>query len=280
MSRDDEIREQQRQSWDRFSGGWAKWDHLVLAMLQAFGDEMLSMLEVEEDGAYLDVASGTGEPGLTIAGLAPRGSVVLTDLAAGMLHVARKSADRRGLSNVEVREASADNLPFDDESFDGVSCRLGLMFFPDVGAAVSEMVRVLRPGGRIATAVWAEPAGNPALTVPMAAIAAEVEVPTQPPDAPGLFRFAGPGAVSDLFASAGLSSIREVDVHSELVVNSAEEAWDYMTDVAAPIVAALQSVDEAGRERVRSSVISELSQFDQDGRLSVPIHGRCITASK
>jgi SAM-dependent methyltransferase len=68
--------------------------------------------------------------------------------------------------------------------------RFGFLFFSDIAGAMTELPRVLRPGGRISAAVWAEPPGNPWATIPLAAIGSEVQMPAPPPDAPGLFRCA------------------------------------------------------------------------------------------
>jgi ubiquinone/menaquinone biosynthesis C-methylase UbiE len=280
MSQPDEVREQQRQTWDRFSAGWEKWDHLVLPMLQPVGDEMLRLLAVRDGAEHLDVASGTGEPGLTIAASAPHGRVVLTDLAGGMLDVAKRSAAARGIDNIEIRECSADALPFADATFDSISCRFGFMFFPDISGAVRELTRVLKPGGKVCTAVWAQPDDNPWATIPMGAIATEIELPAPSPDAPGMFRCATPGAISAIFESAGLHDVSEIDVHAALLAASAEVYWQYMTEVAAPVVAGLAQVDDAARERIRSLVMDKVRDFEVDGGLRIPLHARCIAATK
>lgn len=279
MSHADDIREQQRQTWDRFSRGWEKWDRVVLPMLQPVGDEMLRLLAVCDDAHHLDVASGTGEPGLSIAQSAARGTVVLTDPAAGMLDVATRSAAARGIRNVEFRVCGADELPFADHTFDSISCRFGFMFFPDIARAVVELKRVLKPGGRLCTAVWAEPAGNPWATIPMAAIATETELPPTTPDAPGLFRCAAPGVIGDALAAAGFEQIDETDVRASLTTTSVDEYWDYMTDVAAPVIAGLAPVDDDGRARIRSIVDEEAGAFEVDGQLQLPLHARCIVGT-
>jgi SAM-dependent methyltransferase len=280
MPNREEIEEQQRQTWDRFSGGWTKWDHLVLAMLAPTGEEMIRSLKLVDGGQHLDVAAGTGEPGLSIAARLPRGRVVLTDVSAGMLAAAQKHAIERGLGNVELRECGVDALPFDDESFDTISCRFGFMFFPDIPAAVDELLRVLRPGGRISAAVWAEPAGNPWATIPMGAIGAEVDLPVPQPDAPGLFRCAAPGAIAAIFRAAGMSDVVESDVHGTVEAATAEDYWNFMTEVAAPVVAGLSLTDDATRQRIRAATIEKVRAFEVNGRLSVPLQARCITGTK
>ena len=275
-----EIRDQQRQTWDKFSAGWGKWDQVVMQMLAPVGEEMIRELQVAADAHHLDVASGTGEPGLTIAAAAPHGRVVLTDLAGDMLAIARQNAARRGLSNVEVRECSADALPFADATFDSVSCRFGLMFVPDIAACVKELARVLKPGGRLSAAVWAEPEGNPWATIPMSAIAAEVDMPPPSPDTPSLFRCAKRGAIARIFEGAGLRDVAETEVRSVLRTASPEEYWQYQTEVAAPVVAGLSRVDAAGRDRIKAVVVENVLRFAVGREVHVPTHARCIVGTK
>src|SRR6476646_7049539 len=107
----DEIRDGQREAWAGLSAGWDKWDAVIMDQLGPVGAAMIERLEVRDDQQHLDVAAGTGEPGLTIASLAPSGRVVVTDLAPEMLGVAAKRATAQGLNNVETRVCSADDLP-------------------------------------------------------------------------------------------------------------------------------------------------------------------------
>lgn len=280
QSKIDEIREKQRKLWERFSPGWGKWDQVTLPMLSAIGDRMIEGVGIKENSVHLDIAAGTGEPGLTIAQLADKGRVVMVDFSPGMLYFARKRAASLGLENVAFEECSADDLPFDDESFDSITCRMGLMFFPDAAAAVGEMHRVLKPGGKVAVAVWAAPAKNVWASMPMAAIAKEVNVGAPDPDAPGLFRFATAGAVEELFQEAGFRNAREHDVYGEMVSNSAEEYWQHMTEVAAPIVSGLSQAAQDARQRIEEDVIGHARRFQSAARHAMPYHARVCIAQK
>src|SRR5712671_906186 len=117
----DEIRDGQRVTWGGLSAGWEKWDSVIMEQLGPVGAAMIARLDIADDHQHLDVAAGTGEPGLSIARLSPRGRVVLTDLAAEMLNIAARRARAQGVVNVETHVCSADDLPFDDETFDSVS---------------------------------------------------------------------------------------------------------------------------------------------------------------
>ncbi len=173
-----------------------------------------------------------------------------------------------------------DDLPFKDASFDTVSCRFGLMFFPDIRGAVSELVRVLRPGGRVTAAVWAEPAGNAWATTPMGAISAELEMPPPNPDAPGMFRCASQGSVAAIFREVGLHDIAESDVRGSLDVDSGDEYWTMLTEVTAPVVAVLSTVDSATSERIRAATIEKAQAFKKGGGLSLPYHARCVVGTR
>jgi len=266
--------------WDTFSPGWDKWDDVVMATLGRVGDEIVGSLAVGDEQHHLDVASGTGEPGLSIAKLAPRGRVVLTDLSPRMLEAAQRRAVTQGLDNVEVKECSADDLPFPDASFDSVSCRFGFMFFPDFQQTAEELVRVLRPGGRASIAVWSGPEANAWATIPGEAIAAEVEMPAPDPDAPGMFRCAAPGMMSAVLERAGLHEVIEWDVPIVMTTDTPEKYWQLLTEVTAPVVAVLNQVDEATRNRIASRVIDAARAYSSDGGTRLPGMGRCIAGTK
>jgi ubiquinone/menaquinone biosynthesis C-methylase UbiE len=153
---DDDIRDAQRAAWAGLSAGWDTWDALIGDKLRPVGTAIIERLAIADDQHHLDVAAGTGEPGLSIAKLAPRGRVVLADLVPQMLDVAARRARTEGLTNVETVVCSADELPFDDNTFDSVSMRFGYMFLPDLAAATAEFVRGLRPGGRLCSSEWVE----------------------------------------------------------------------------------------------------------------------------
>src|SRR5205823_13198734 len=114
----DEIRDAQRATWAGLSAGWEKWDSIIMDQLGPVGDAMIERLDIAEDQQHLDIAAGTGEPGLSIARLSPKGLVVLTDLVPEMLEVAARRADVLGVTNIETKVCSADDLPYDDATFD------------------------------------------------------------------------------------------------------------------------------------------------------------------
>lgn len=280
MPNADEIRAAQRATWGGLSTGWEKWDSVIMDQLGPVGAAMIECLDIAEDHQHLDIASGTGEPGLSIARLSPKGRVVLTDLVPEMLAVAARRADAQGVANIETQVCSADDLPFDDATFDSVSVRFGYMFFPDMGKATAEFARVLKAGGRVCSSVWVKPGENPWTTIAVQAIATEAVVGPPDPDGPNMFRCAAPGCVGALYEGAGLRDVAEWDVGVELVTRSPAQYWEMISEHASLAVAALQQVDEPARERIRANAIAKVSAFEKDGKVRVPGVARCIVGTK
>ncbi len=279
MPSHDEIREAQRAAWAGLSAGWEKWDPVIMDQLGPVTTAMIERLDIADDQRHLDIASGTGEPGLTVAGLAPRGHVVLTDLSAEMLAVATRRARAQGIANVEARVCSADDLPFADATFDSVSVRFGYMFLPDLASATAEFRRVLTPGGRLCSSVWVRPEENPWTSIVMDAIAAEVVLTPPDPDGPSMFRCAAPGCVGDLYEVAGLRDVDEWDVRVELVTRSPEEYWAMISEHVSLAVAALAQVDGPARERIATAVIARAGAHEADGAVRIPGVARCIVGT-
>ena len=265
----EQIREQQKESWNRFSPGWKKWDALFMDFLSPMGHEIIRFLDPKDQDVVLDVAAGTGEPGLTIASRLKGGRVVITDLAQNMLEIARENAARRGIANIETRVCDVSELPFPDRTFDAISCRFGFMFFPDTALAAQEMVRVLKPGGRVAAAVWNVPEKNFWVTATMGAISRNMALPAPAPDAPGMFRCAKEGWVANLFSQAGLKNVSVKEVAGKLDCKTADVYWRAMTEVAAPVVAALSQADDAMKEKIRQEVYQAVNQKFPDGNVRI-----------
>jgi SAM-dependent methyltransferase len=280
MARGDEIREVQRATWAGLSAGWEKWDSIIMDQLGPVGSAIIERLDIGDDQQHLDIAAGTGEPGLTVATLAPRGHVVLTDLSVEMLEIATRRANAREITNFETMVCSADDLPFGDATFDSISVRFGYMFFPDVAKATAEFARVLKPSGRLCSSVWVNPEGNPWTTIAMQAIETEAVLAPPNPDGPNMFRCAAPGYVSALYEAAGLRDVAEWNVDVLLVTQSPAQYWEMMSEHVSLAVAALRQVDEPARERIAKVVIAKVSSYEEDGKIRVPGVARCIVGTK
>ncbi len=276
----EQIREQQKQIWDTFSPGWKKWDTWTMNFLRPMGEAIVEALHITDHDQVLDVATGTGEPGLTIARQAQHGHVVGLDLSPGMLATARENAARQGIPNYETAVGDVCELPFEANQFDSISCRMGFMFFPDMLLAAKEMHRVLRPGGRLATSVWATPPQNPWITTMMRTISAHLSLPAPAPNAPGMFRCAQPGMLAGLLQKAGFRSIQEQEVTGAIDFTTPDEYWQNMTDIAAPVVAALSRADAATKSAIKEDVAAALEQKREGGKIHLPFGSLVLSAEK
>ena len=276
----EDIRDQQKQSWNKFSAGWKKWDELTMDFLKPMGLEIIDSIKPTGNQLILDIAAGTGEPGLTIASMLEGGKVVITDIAEDMLAIAREHAATRGIHNIETKTCDVCELPIPDNSFDAISCRFGFMFFPDMQLAANEMRRVLKPCGRIATSVWNIPEKNFWVTATMGTINRNMELPPPPPGAPGMFRCCKPGLMKEIFEKAGFKNITEKEVPTQLRSGTIDRYWNMMTEIGAPIVAALSKADDNLRQKIKNEVFELVSQKYPQGDIAIDASALVIGAEK
>jgi ubiquinone/menaquinone biosynthesis C-methylase UbiE len=275
-----EIREQQKASWNKFSPGWKKWDHEILDFMRPFADEIIRSINPKGSDVILDVAAGTGEPGLSIAAMLSDGKVVITDLADDMLTIARENAFRKGITNVEFKACDVTELPFYDNTFDAISCRMGFMFFPDMLLAAKEMYRVLKPGGKIATAVWSGPEKNFWVTAVGGTINRNMQLTPPPPEAPGMFRCSKSGLITDIFQQAGFKNTTETELTGKLNCGTADVYWNLITEIAAPFVSALSNADDAMREKIRQEVFTLVNEKFPQGNVIIDGNALVIAGEK
>ena len=153
-----QYKETTRDQWQQTAEAWHRWGPTLKSWLGPATDVMLDLAHVGPKSRVLDVAAGAGEPAITIAErVGPSGYVLATDIAPNILEFAARSARERGIGNLETRVMDGENLELPDESFDVVTSRVGLIYFPNQQRALSGMRRVLKPGGRVAAIVYTTP---------------------------------------------------------------------------------------------------------------------------
>jgi ubiquinone/menaquinone biosynthesis C-methylase UbiE len=226
----------------------------------------------------LELGAGTGELAAQVADVVgPDGAVVATDVSEGMLAVAARTL--AGLPSVTLQVADAARLDGVGIDFDAVLCRMGLMFLPDPSVGFGEIHRVLRPGGRMAVAVWAGPEHNPWMTVVgMSAMAAGL--PVVPPFGPGgPFSLADPAQLEQLAREAGFDAVRVDTVELTFPFADAEEHIAVNGALAPNLATALTEADDDQRSAVRQMVTDATATYATDAGLRVPgralvVHGR------
>jgi SAM-dependent methyltransferase len=245
-----------RTEWRDAAPGWRAWVEVLEATDggSAVSRTLVQLARIGPGDAVLDVAAGYGEPGMTAArAVAPGGQVVCTDISAEMLAVGRERAAAEGLHNLEFLECDADELTFDEASFDAVLSRQGLQFLPDVPGVLARLHRFLIPHGRLAAAVWGPP-GTVQFAAPVPLIRAELQLPPPPTGIPGPFALGDAGQLVELVEAAGFTDVETGTVTAIYETPSSELCTRWLRDVAPPISSLVDTQPPEVQERVWAKV--------------------------
>jgi ubiquinone/menaquinone biosynthesis C-methylase UbiE len=259
-----------RQEWTDAAPYWEKWNDKLSTQSQAGTDLIVSRAQVAPGMQVLDLASGAGQPSFTLAALVgPQGRVVATDLVPGMLDSIRRRAAERGIAHMQCRLADAEQLPFADAEFDRVTCRFGLMFFPDVQKALREVRRVLKPGGRVSFLTWGSLEENPMFAISVVPFMKRANLPPPPPDAPTVFRFADPVHLASEFTQAGF---QHASASSHQLPwpwpGSPEEALESMQEIAAPFRKMIATLSPAQLSEAVQEVLEGMRRFHDGSKIN------------
>jgi SAM-dependent methyltransferase len=268
------TREVEREFADsRAVSGWRTWHQAWVACTRPLTDRLLQAARLAPGLRVLDVASGTGEPALTIAGLlGPGGTVVASDPAAGLLATAQEQAARAGLTTLTCRRADVAALPFPDASFDRVTCRLGAMYFLDPVAGLAEMRRVLRPGGRAAVLVWGDPAHASYAAAFFGPLLSRMELPVPEPGAPHPYRFAAPGTLRQALVEAGfVDSEEQVQQVPLRFPGTAADYLRWFREVALPMDVIWERLGPAESERAVAEIVVNMRQSEAGGAVQLDV---------
>jgi ubiquinone/menaquinone biosynthesis C-methylase UbiE len=220
-----------RETWTTRSEHWARWAQEQSRSAQEFNDLLVVAAGVAPGQSVLDLASGVGEPALSIARcLAGDGLVVATDLVPEMFAALRQRVQGSRLRGLYCCAADMEALPFADGHFDGVVCRLGVMFCPRPEVALAEAHRVLRPGARAAFLTWGPIEQNTLFEVVHRTVGRYLDQVTgENKMAP--FRFDAPGRLATLMRNAGFSDVEDREVFEDNWIARDQKFWRPMLEM-------------------------------------------------
>ena len=195
-----------------------------------------------------------------------------------MIAALKENAQQRGLSNLVAVQASATELPFPPASFDAATCQLGVMFFPDVRAALQRIRAVLRPGGRAAFVAWGPAeenaffgsfwsAAGPYLPESPPAESASTPAAETPFGDPGPTRFAQPGSLSAALEAAGFADIRE---EARRVICSWPESPERLRDLWYDLTGLDQQVPPERKPSLDADVLTSCTRFAEGDMIKMP----------
>lgn len=274
---------EQRDRWRRAAPRWRAQRDFVRALTAPVSEALLAAVEPESGELWLDIAAGVGDPAISLVDrVAPKGRVVMTDLVPDMLRTAqeniRAEAGERSSGLLPVA-TTAEALPF-ESVFNGATCRFGAMFFADPPVALSEIRRVLAPGGRVVFAVWADREQNPYFTEMEGALRDVIDdLPVHDPDDPHVFRFSPRDKLAALLRAANWVDVNEVETPfiMELPI-SASELWGHTVGLSVEVAGL---VEELGAERaaeLKSVFQRRVARYFPDGTMRMPAVTRLVLA--
>jgi ubiquinone/menaquinone biosynthesis C-methylase UbiE len=240
--------------WDKIA---EKFD-IFLPQIAPVGEALLEALDARPGDKVLDLASGTGEPALTLARRRSEVRITGIDAADGMVRVAQKKVAAEGLSNITFTAMPAERLAYGDGEFDKVLCRFGVMLFQDPLQGCREMYRVLRHGGRFALAVWSTPETMTTMNWAVQVFKDRLPEEHQPPMAK-VTSLGQPGILDELLNKAGFTAFEVTPRRFDYQYASFEEYWDAIE--ASDI---LKQQFDALPAAVRGTVRDEIARFARD----------------
>jgi SAM-dependent methyltransferase len=268
--------------WTESAYYWEKHRSIIRNMFAPVTEALIKDAAITARGTVLDVATGPGEPALSIAELiGPEGKVVGTDPVAEMVEAARREGHRRGLLNATFEVAFAESLPFPANSFDAVVSRFGVMFFASPVDSVREWLRVLKPGGSIAMAVWHFAATNPFHYTVAQVVERYVDSPPPAPDSPDAFRFASPGKLQAVLSEAGVVAPSERLLRFSIEASiSVENFWTLRSEMSETLRTKIAVLSKQQLAALKRDVIEALSAYSSDRGISFPAEVLIVSGRK
>ncbi|HEY4281730.1 MAG TPA: class I SAM-dependent methyltransferase [Chthoniobacterales bacterium] len=267
------------EAWQASSQYWNKYRALIAGMFAPLTSGLIEEVRIGIGQKVLDIGGGSGEPSLTISSIVgPTGSVMYTDPAPGMVESARVEADRRGLTNIQFTQCSADQLPFANGVFDVAVSRLSSMFFSDPVSGVREALRVIVDDGPASFVVWGPEQVNPFFSIMNDVMDRFVEEPQQDPDAPDAFRFSEPGKLAGILANAGAEDVieRRLDFAIEAAI-SFEQFWQLRTEMSTSLRAQMARLTPNQVPAVKQAVADGVGRFFADAKMNFPAQALIVT---
>jgi ubiquinone/menaquinone biosynthesis C-methylase UbiE len=258
-----------------------RWAHAAAGWNRALTDALISAAAIKPESLVIDLAAGSGDPALDIIQRTASARVIALDRSSAGLALARqRSEELRAASQIAFVSGDVHALPVASECADRITCRFGVMFFTEVAQAISEMLRVLKPGGRVALLAWGS-FEQPFFAATIGVVLRIVPGAEVPRAARAMHRFAIHGSLGTEMRKGGFSKVQETErTLPRIWAGSTQQLWEYQQEVSTLHRPMFDVIPAALRPLVDSEVIASLAQFRDSDRLSVPVRVILATGEK
>jgi ubiquinone/menaquinone biosynthesis C-methylase UbiE len=251
--------------WQAAAEAWHRWSPTLNQWLGKATDKMLEMADIATGQHVLDIAAGAGEQSITTAKkVGSSGYVLATDISSNILEYAKQMAQQAGKNNIDTKIMDGENLTLEDETFDAVISRVGLIYFPDQQKALKEMLRVLKPGGKVAAIVYSTPEKNKFFSVPVSIIRNRAKLPPPLPGQPGPFSLGAETIIEKAFSQAGFNNIKSELVNSPLRLASAKECVRFEKESFGALHQMMSSLSDSEKKSVWEEIEREFQTFESE----------------
>ena len=251
------------QEWERAAQGWHRWIPTINAWLEEATETMLDQAIIKEGGRVIDIAAGDGGQSVAAAQrVGSSGEVLATDIAPEFVKLANAVASKTGLTQLKGEVMDAESLTVPDNQYDAAISRLGLMYLPNLQKGLSEIKRVLRPGGRVSAIVFTTAEKAPFFSIPVKLIRERRGLPSPEPGQPGPFSLGTPGVLAQNLVKAGFQDTQEQVIEAPLRFVSAEECVRWRREASGTIQQMLTGLDDQKKEKIWKEIEEALRQFE------------------
>ena len=275
----EEYRRSSLANWGTMAAGWERRRADIERVSAPVSEWLVRHLDPQPGDTVLELAAGPGDVGFAAAPLlGEEGRLISIDFSPEMVEVGRRRAAELGLTNVEHRVLDAERIELPDDSVDGVLCRFGYMLMADPAAALEETRRVLRPGGRLALAVWRDAARNPWVAISGRMFVERGLVAPPEPGAPGMFSMASDERTRELLEDAGFAVERLEEVPVRFRYSDVEEYMTTSSDMGGMFSRVWGEASEDEREAMTAQFADAFASFAVDGGYELPGIAFCVVA--
>ncbi len=265
------------QTWEEKSVGRRKTAYETVSKDDAPNQMLISLAGIRPGDAVLDLASGTGEPAISIAlHVGGEGRVMATDMTPAMLETARQRARRLDLGHITFDVCRMEALPFEDRTFDAVTCRFGIMHVSDPLAALTEARRVLKPGKKAAFMVHGPPQSNTLWTI-VHEVAPRVLHIDDSKKVERHFKFSEGDELAELFRAAGFDTVGDESLRRTVVTPDGGPFWnELLTRDYGKLIDALS---ETAQSDLAAEMASAFREYRKGGAYELLTAQRFITGT-